>query len=73
MAEVRETFTVDGIYCMQCVGKIAAALGGVDGLVGGSATLTGDVHVVYDDAAAGVRGRIEQALAGAGFAVVADA
>ena len=73
MAEVRETLTVEGIYCMQCVGKIATALGAVDGLLGGSATLVGDVHVVFDDADEGVRDRIGRALAGAGFPVVADA
>ena len=72
MTEVRETLTVEGIYCTQCVGKIAAALGTVDGLRGASASLAGDVHLVYDHGDGGVRGRVERALAAAGFPV-ADA
>jgi hypothetical protein len=51
---------------MQCIAKIGDALRGVDGLLGGSATLTGDVHVVLDDERAS-REQVVAALAAAGF------
>ena len=66
MSEVTETLVVDGIHCMQCPPKIAAALRGVDGLTGGSATLAGDVTVTYDGLP-GTRDAIVTALTGAGF------
>jgi len=66
VAEVRETIAVTGIHCMQCIAKIGDALRGVDGLLGGSATLTGEVHVVLDDDRAS-RAQVVAALVAAGF------
>lgn len=69
MAEVAETLVVEGVYCMQCVGKIGAAIGGVDGLLAASANLAGEVAIRYDDAAPQTRTAVVEALAGAGFPV----
>jgi copper chaperone CopZ len=66
VAEVRETIAVTGIHCMRCVSKIGDALRGVDGLLAGSATLAGDVHVVLEEGRAS-RADVAAALAAAGF------
>ena len=46
---VRETISVDGIRCERCVMRLAGVLDGHDGLESASATLMGDVTLVYDD------------------------
>jgi copper chaperone CopZ len=69
MAEVAETLVVEGVYCMQCVGKIGAAIGAVPGLRAASANLAGEVSIRYDDAEPQTRVAVVEALAGAGFPV----
>ena len=44
-----ETVKVDGIRCERCVGRLAAALQGHDGLEAASASLVGDVTLAWDD------------------------
>ena len=46
---VRQTISVDGIRCERCVMRLAGVLDGHDGLESASATLMGDVTLVYDD------------------------
>lgn len=70
MAVRSETLQVDGIHCMNCIQKIGTALGAVDGLVGASATLTGEVSISYDELRPEVRDRVVVALAGCGFGLV---
>jgi hypothetical protein len=47
---VRETIRVSGIRCERCVLRLGTVLEGHDGLERASATLTGEVTLVYDDA-----------------------
>jgi copper chaperone CopZ len=49
MPTVTETVKVDGIRCERCVGRLAAALQGHDGLEAASANLVGDVTLAWDD------------------------
>jgi len=49
MATVRETIDVNGIRCERCVMRLAKVLERHDGLESASATLVGEVTVVYDD------------------------
>jgi hypothetical protein len=49
MATVQETIGVDGIRCERCVMRLGKVLEGHDGLESASATLMGDVALVYDD------------------------
>lgn len=44
-----ETFQVNGIRCERCVGRLAGALRGHDGLEFANATLMGDVTLSWDD------------------------
>jgi copper chaperone CopZ len=67
MAVRSETLQVDGVHCMVCIQKIGAALGTVDGLVGGAVTMTGEVSISYDEAEPEVRERVVGALAECGF------
>ncbi len=67
MAVRSETLQVDGVHCINCIQKIGAALGTVDGLVGGSVTMTGEVSISYDEAEPEVRERVVGALAECGF------
>ena len=46
---VRETISVDGIRCERCVMRLGKVLEGHDGLESATATLMGDVTLVYDD------------------------
>ena len=71
MAVRSETLQVDGVHCINCIQKIGTALGGVDGLVGASATLTGEVSISYDEAQPEVRDRVVASLAGCGFGLLA--
>lgn len=66
MGVVRETVRVSGIRCERCVQRLAAALQGQDGLEQASATLMGEVTLVWDEART-TRQRILGALARAGF------
>ena len=44
-----ETFQVDGIRCERCVGRLAGALRGHDGLEVANANLMGEVTLSWDD------------------------
>jgi copper chaperone CopZ len=46
---VSETIDLDGVRCERCVMRLAKVLEGHDGLESASATLMGQVSVVYDD------------------------
>jgi hypothetical protein len=69
VAIVHDTLRVDGIHCIRCIETIGSALADIDGLVAGSSTLTGEIHLAYDDADAAVPTRVAAALTHAGFAV----
>jgi copper chaperone CopZ len=66
MATVTETLTVDGVRCERCVGRLAAALGGHDGLEAANANLVGDVTLTWDDEQTS-RDELVSALSRAGF------
>jgi copper chaperone CopZ len=66
MATVTETLTVDGVRCERCVGRLAAALRGHDGLEGANANLVGDVTLTWDDEQTS-RDELVSALSRAGF------
>jgi copper chaperone CopZ len=61
-----ETIQVTGIRCERCVGRLAGALQGHDGLEQASANLMGEVRLTWDDARTD-RQEIMAALARAGF------
>jgi copper chaperone CopZ len=61
-----ETIQVSGIRCERCVGRLAGALQGHDGLEYASANLMGQVRLSWDDELTD-RKRILEALARAGF------
>jgi copper chaperone CopZ len=61
-----ETIQVDGIRCERCVHRLAAALGGHDGLESASANLIGQVTLSWDEERTD-RGALIAALARAGF------
>ena len=44
-----ETIEVSGIRCERCVHRLAAALGGHEGLESASANLMGQVMLAWDD------------------------
>jgi copper chaperone CopZ len=67
MARVRrETIRVSGIRCERCVGRLAAALRGQDGLELAHANLVGDVTLEWDEERTS-RDALVGALAKAGF------
>jgi copper chaperone CopZ len=49
MATVTETVRVTGVRCERCVGRLAAALQGHEGLESASANLVGDVTLAWDE------------------------
>jgi copper chaperone CopZ len=49
MATRTETIQVSGIRCERCVNRLAAALGGHEGLESASANLMGQVTLAWDD------------------------
>jgi copper chaperone CopZ len=49
VATVTETIQVSGIRCERCVNRLAAALGGHEGLEAANANLMGQVSLVWDD------------------------
>jgi len=61
-----ETIQVSGIRCERCVGRLAGALSGHDGLEYASANLMGQVQLSWDDERTD-REQIVAALARAGF------
>jgi copper chaperone CopZ len=62
----RETIHVSGIRCERCVGRLAAALRGHEGLEYANANLRGDVTLAWDGERT-TRTAIVDALAKAGF------
>jgi copper chaperone CopZ len=49
MATVTETMKVSGIRCERCVGRLAAALQGHEGLKSARANLVGEVTLSWDE------------------------
>lgn len=66
MAVSNETIRVSGIRCERCVGRLAVALRGHDGVESANANLMGDVTLSWDDGRTS-REEILAALARAGF------
>ena len=66
MALQSETIQVSGIRCERCVGRLAGALRGHDGLEQATANLMGQVHLEWDDERTD-RKAIVAALSKAGF------
>ena len=64
-----ETIQVSGIRCADCVGRLAGALQGHDGLEQATANLMGQVHLEWDDEQTD-REAILERLAKAGFRLV---
>jgi copper chaperone CopZ len=62
----QETIRVSGIRCERCVGRLAAALRGHDGLEYANANLIGDVRLEWDEQKT-TRDAILDALGKAGF------
>jgi copper chaperone CopZ len=71
MAIVTETLQVSGIRCERCVGRLAAALAGHDGLESANANLMGVVTLAWDDAKTD-RADLVEAMSGAGFREIAQ-
>ena len=66
MTLVQETIRVTGVRCERCVGRLATALRGHEGLESANANLLGDVTLAWDEDRTS-RGEILAALARAGF------
>jgi len=66
MATRSETIQVSGIRCERCVGRLAGALRGHEGLLLASANLMGQVQLQWDDERTD-RESILAAMARAGF------
>jgi copper chaperone CopZ len=66
MALRTETIELSGIRCERCVGRLAAALQGQEGLESANANLMGQVTLSWDDERTS-RDSIVGALARAGF------
>ena len=61
-----ETIEVTGIRCERCVGRLAGALEGLDGLEAADANLMGEVSLTWDDERV-AREEIVERMARAGF------
>lgn len=66
MALQTDTFQVSGIRCERCVTRLAAALGGHEGLEAANANLMGQVTLTWDDEQTD-RDALAAKLARAGF------
>ena len=66
MATQTEMILVSGIRCERCVGRLAHALTGHEGLEAANANLVGEVTLVWDDERTS-RERLLEAMARAGF------
>jgi copper chaperone CopZ len=66
MATQTETIQVSGIRCERCVGRLAGALRGHEGLEFANANLMGQVQLAWDDGRTD-REQILAAMARAGF------
>lgn len=72
MALVQDTVTVAGVRCERCVGRLAGALRGHEGLESANANLMGDVTLTWDEERTS-REDILAALARFGFPEAATA
>ena len=70
MTVVTDTLQVSGIRCERCVGRLAAALQGHEGLESANANLMGLVTLAWDDAKTD-RERLVDAMSRAGFREIA--
>jgi copper chaperone CopZ len=68
---VTETVRVSGVRCERCVGRLAVALQGHEGLEGANANLLGDVTLSWDTNRT-TRADLLAALARAGFHEAAE-
>jgi copper chaperone CopZ len=66
MATQSETIQVSGVRCERCIGRLAGALRGHDGLEFANANLMGQVQLEWDDVRTD-REAILAAMAKAGF------
>lgn len=66
MATQSETIQVSGVRCERCIGRLAGALRGHDGLEFANANLMGQVQLEWDDERTD-REAILAAMARAGF------
>ena len=66
MAVLQETIRVSGVRCERCVGRLAAALRGQEGLESANANLMGQVSLQFDDEKT-TRDALVAAMAKAGF------
>jgi len=71
MAVVTETLQVCGIRCERCVNRLAAALGGHEGLESANANLMGVVTLAWDDKKTS-RDSLLAAMSSAGFREIAE-
>ncbi len=70
MAVQSDTVQVSGIRCERCVNRLAAALGGHDGLESANANLMGQVTLAWDDEKTSRASLLEQ-MAQVGFREIA--
>ena len=70
MALTSDVIQVSGVRCERCVGRLAVALRGIDGLEAANANLMGRVELTWDDERTS-RPALVDALARAGFREVA--
>lgn len=61
-----ETIQISGIRCERCVGRLAGALRGLDGLESANANLMGQVTLSWDERRTD-RATVVEAMAKAGF------
>jgi len=66
MATQTETIQVSGVRCERCVGRLAAAIRGHEGLEGANANLLGEVTLSWNDEQTS-REELVSALARSGF------
>jgi copper chaperone CopZ len=66
MALTSEVLQVSGVRCERCVGRLAVALRGLEGLEAANANLMGRVELTWDDERTS-RPELVAALARAGF------
>jgi copper chaperone CopZ len=66
MATATETVTVSGVRCERCIGRLAVALRGHEGIEYANANLMGEVALAWDEDKT-TRSAIVAALARSGF------
>jgi copper chaperone CopZ len=66
MATATETVTVSGVRCERCIGRLAVALRGHEGIEYANANLMGEVSLAWDEDKT-TRSAIVEALTRSGF------